>query len=51
MLVDTADIKLTGKGATELVCHLDDVHQHAGRQALRQAGTVARQVRCKGQEE
>ena len=51
MLVDTADIKLTGKGATELVCHLDDVLQHAGRQALRQAGAVVRQVRCKAWEE
>ena len=46
MLADTADTELTGKRATGLVCHLDDVKQHAGRQALGQAGAVVRQVGC-----
>ena len=34
-----------------LVCHLDDVKQHAGRQALGQAGAVVRQVGCQGLED
>ena len=44
MLAATADTELTGKGATDLVCHLDDVKQHSGRQALGQAGAVVQQV-------
>ena len=51
MIVDIEDIELTGKRVTDLVGHLDDVQQHAGRQALRQAGAVVQQVRCQGREE
>ena len=51
MLAATADTELTGKGATDLVCHLDDVKQHSGRQALGQAGAVVRQVGCQGLED
>ena len=51
MLAATADTELTGKGATDLVCHLDDVKQHSGRQALGQAGAVVRQVGCQGRED
>ena len=50
MIVDVADIELTGKGVTDLVGHLDDVLAHAGRQALQQAGAVVQQVRCQGRE-
>ena len=51
MLAATADNELTGKGATDLVCHLDDVKQHSGRQALGQTGAVVRQVGCQGRED
>ena len=43
--------ELTGKRATDHVCHLDDVKQHAGRQALEQAGAVVGQVRCQDLED
>ena len=51
MLAATADTEFTGKGATDLVCHLDDVKQHSGRQALGQTGAVVRQVGCQGLED
>ena len=51
MLADTADTELTGKRATDQVCHLDDVKQQAGLQALGQAGAVVRQVGCQGLED
>ena len=51
VLVVIADSELTGKRATDLVCHLDDVKQHVGRQALGQIDAVVRQVRCQGLED
>ena len=51
MFADIAITELTGERATDLVCHLDDDKQHAGRQALGQAGAVVRQVGCQGLED
>ena len=51
VFVGMAVTDLTGKRATDHVCHLDDVKQHAGRQALEQAGAVVGQVWCQDLED
>ena len=44
--MDTAITELTGERATDLVCHLGDVLQLAGRQALGQVGAVVQHDGC-----